>query len=324
MMLCRVADSLFWMSRYIERAENTARLVDVNLQLLLESSDAGKLEPEEHWLPILTSTGESNLYYKLFDTIDSESIMNFLTFHEGNPSSVFSCIMAGRENARMIRDQITEEMWEAMNRLYHYLKKSSNKYHVGQSALFEQFNTIKEYSHLFTGITESTFNHSVGYEFMKAGRFIERADKTGRIIGSKLHTLEDPNQTNWISHWGAVLRACSASTAYKQTYKMDVNSRKVLEMLIFSRDFPRSMFYSLLELQKAVHAVSGCPITHYSNEAERLCGRLISQFSYASIDEIMNQGIDNFLEQSYASMENLTLELSNQYMFFPVIDPATE
>ncbi len=324
-MLCRVADSLFWMSRYVERAENTARLVEVNLQLLLDSEALRNGRVEAYWGPMLHSTGDRSIYDGLYDEINSQNVMEFLTFNSRNPSSIISCVKAARENARMIRDQITEEMWETLNRLYHYIKKTS-QFPIGHSGLYDSFRQVKEYSSLFVGITESTYNHQVGYEFMRAGRYLERAEKTGRIIDSKQHLLEyaEDQRSAAIIEWGAVLRATSAFPAYQQAYRSDVRPLHVLELLISSRNFPRAMLFCLNELQRSIHAISGCPVTHYSNEAERLCGRLISQLNYTSMQEMVERGVHEFLVHVQKEIEKITVELSQQYMFFPVIDPAAE
>lgn len=323
-MLCRVADSLFWMSRYIERAENTARLVDVNLQLLLDADRISPTPEKDFWLPTLESTGDAAIFSKLYDDANNDNVMEFLTFNRDNPSSIISCVFAARENARMIRDQISGEMWEIVNRLYHHLKRGSS-YHVGHSSLYDLFKEIREASALFAGTTESTHPHDVGYEFIKIGRFLERADKTGRILDSKKHLMSDEQaDPATLTHWGAVLRACSATSAYQQIYQMDFRPSRILALLIFSRNFPRSVLFSLYELQAAIHAVSGCPVSHYSNETERKCGRLISALSYTSIEEVMQGDVHEFLQGIKRDIEGVAMDLSQQYMFFPVIDPANE
>ncbi len=323
-MLCRVADSLYWMSRYIERAENTARLVDVNLQLLLDAERQTDSAQDAFWRPLLVSTGDITIYEKLYPEIDSEPVMEFLTLNRDNPSSIISCIFSARENARMIRDQISEEMWEVINRLYHYLKQCG-KPQIGQGSLYDLFSRIKEYSHAFVGIAESTFPHQVGYEFIKAGRFLERADKMGRMLLSKVQLLDDsPEDASKLVQWAAVLRACSAMSTYRQSHKVEVDPSEVLRLLLFSRTFPRSMLFSLKEFQAAIHAISGCPVTHFGNEAERRSGRLISELSYSSVEELRQRGFVSFFEYAHREMDVIGSELSQLYMFFPVFDPATE
>jgi uncharacterized alpha-E superfamily protein len=180
-MLCRVADSLFWMSRYIERAENTVRLVDVNLQLLLETDGANEETIATFWRPIIESTGDMPLYRKRHDNFESQSVMEFLTFDRDNPSSLIACVGAARENARMIRDQISEDMWEVINRLYLMLKRTDPK-KIWRSGPYDFYKEVREYSNLFQGYTASTYPRETGYEFIMVGKYLERADKTGRIL----------------------------------------------------------------------------------------------------------------------------------------------
>jgi uncharacterized alpha-E superfamily protein len=327
-MLCRVADSLFWMSRYIERAENTVRLVDVNLQILLETDGANEENITTFWHPIIESTGDLPLYSQLFDDFESHSVMQFLTFSRDNPGSVISCIAGARENARMIRDQISEDMWEIINRLYLFLK-NTNPEKIWDTGPYEFYKEIREYSNLFQGVTESTYPHQVGYDFIMAGKFIERADKTGRIIRAKL-LMDDfwgkRNEHNPLdtAQWVSVLRACSAEEIYQQTFSQDVSDLEVIEFLILSREFPRSILFCLNKLQYHIHAVSECPSTHFSNEAERQCGKLIANLNYCKISEIDENGIADFVADIHSSIEKITIELNKRYMFFPIVDPVAE
>jgi uncharacterized alpha-E superfamily protein len=328
LMLSRVADSLFWMSRYIERAENMVRLVDVNLQILLETDGANTDRINTFWHPIIESTGDLPLYSKLYSDFESKSVMEYLTFSRQNPSSVINCIANARENARMIRDQISGDMWEIINRLYLMLKNTDPK-KIWKSGPHDFYKDIREYSNLFQGVTESTFPHSVGYEFLMAGRYLERADKTGRIITAKLlmdslwrsQQAINPFDT---AQWVSVLRASSAEEAFLQQQSKDVATKEVFRFLVLSRGFPRSVLFCVTELQKHIHAISGCPITHYSNEAERVCGILIAKLSYCRVEEVFEEGIESFMKEVHKFIERITIELNDSYMFFPVIDPVND
>ena len=326
-MLCRVADSLFWMSRYIERAENTARLTDVNIQLLLETGHTDDDLVHAHWRSILDSLGDLALFEVHYDCLDTPNAVEFLTFSRRNSSSVLSCILAARENARMIRDQISSEMWEISNRLYLYLKGQdpSRVLSKGTSDFFQQ---IKELSHLFRGMTDSTFPRKVGYEFIKAGCYLERVDKTGRILDAKHRLLEATDaqhgSADEVVQWVSVLRACSALEAYRRVYVGDVLPKQVVSFLVLSREFPRSILFSLNQLQYALHAVSGCDISHYSNEAERACGRLISKLVYSTVDDILKEGLHESLATIEETANLIALETANKYMFQPIIDPVAD
>ena len=325
-MLCRVADSLFWMSRYMERAENTVRLVDVTLQTLLDSDTSSENKRYAHWLPILSSLGDDGLFEKLDLPHTSLAVTEFLTFNPKNPSSVFSCIAGARENARMIRDQISSEMWETINRLYLYLKRTDPE-EVCSELDFDFFEAIKEYCLLFQGITETTFPHKLGYEFITCGMQLERADKTCRILDTRrfMPSAEHEDQAAVAAmQWSAILKGCSALDAYHQQFVAEVRGPSVRQFLILSREFPRSVLYCLRRLQAAMHAISGCPLSHFQNEAERRIGMLISKLNYANADDLERKGAERLLSEIESDLSDIALELCNQYMFSEIYDPAAE
>ena len=325
-MLCRVAESLFWMSRYIERAENTVRLVDVTLQSLLESDTETDDILIRHWRPILSSLGDLPLFEKYYEVHNNETVTDFLMFSRDNLSSVYSTISSARENARLIRDQISSDMWEVINRLHLYLKVcdiATLKQH-GYEELFEQ---VKEMSQLFQGVTDSTFPYRIGHDFITIGKFIERADKTGRILDSKYYMISETSSGEdalAIAQWTALLSGCSALEAYHQVYVTDVTPENTIDFLLLSREFPRSVLFSLNRLQSAMHAVSNCPLNYYSNEAERLCGLLISQLNYARVPEIVENGLHRFLADIQNTINLIGIELNKRYMLTQFIDPAAE
>ena len=325
-MLCRVADSLFWMSRYIERAENTVRLVDVTLQTLLESEHGSEEISFSHWKPILTSLGDLELFESQHPGKTSYDVTFFLTFSTENPSSVFNTIAFARENARMIRDQISSEMWETINRMYLFLKKTDAE-KVCSELSFEFFHSIKEFSLLFQGITEATFPHKLGYEFIICGRQIERADKTCRILDSKRHMRsaskaeDDALDTAQLA---ALLKGCSAFEAYHRIYVSQITGDHVRNMLILSRSFPRSVLFCVNKVQLAMHAISKCSIAQYSNEAERKIGLLISRLNYANEFDLQGDKADKLIEDIENALAEIAAELSNRYMLTEIVDPVAE
>lgn len=325
-MLCRVADSLFWMSRYIERAENTVRLVSATLQSLLESEFARDEIGYSHWQPILASLGDQDLYEELYERRNSDTVTEFLIFSRDNTSSVLASVAAARENARMIRDQISTEMWETINKLYLFLR-DTDAVSICRELNFEFFERIKEFSILFQGITESTFPHQLGYEFIACGRQLERADKTCRILDTKrfmASLIEDEIDALDDAQWAALLKGCSAFEAYHRVYAANVDAGNVRHFLLLSRDFPRSVLYCLQRLQMAMHAISRCPITHFSNEAERLIGLLIAQLNYATTKDLEGDGATRMIEVIEESLARIAIALSDRYMFSEIIDPAIE
>ena len=187
-MLSRVAHSLYWMSRHIERAENMPRLLDVNLQFLLDFQGFDDAGLKEHWGSILASAGDEALFATVHETADSRTVTDFLAFDLRNPRSILSCVFAARENARMIRDQISTEMWETMNEMYLFLKDRSAT-DIWIAGPYDFFQHIKRHSHLFQGLTDATYPRSEGWEFIQFGKWIERADQTTRILDVKYHIL---------------------------------------------------------------------------------------------------------------------------------------
>lgn len=324
-MLCRVADSLFWMSRYLERAESTCQIVDVHLQILLDSGSHQDTNPFHFWSPVLMSLGDEKIFANTYENYTHENVTEFLTFSTQNPGSIFNCVFSARENARMIRDQISTEMFEIINRLYLKLKQNSS-YSIGQSRIYDHFLQIREMVYLIHGFIETTVPRLVGYEFIKAGQYLERADKTGRLIHSWVYKTEQEQNTELENddYLLSILRSCNALKFYQQEFKSRVLPKNVIRLLLLSRVFPRAVFFSLIEFQKSIHSISNCPTTHYSNEVERLSGLLISELNYLVLDTVIEEGIHPFLERIHEKIEAIAVEFSNQYMFFPVVDPTTD
>lgn len=323
-MLCRVADSLFWMSRYIERAENTIRLVDVTHQTLLESDHSNEDVDFKHWLPALNTLGDLELYQELHQDHSSRSVTEFLIFNPSNPSSVYSCISSARENARMIRDQISTEMWEALNKLYLFIRRADSESICGELD-FSFFAQIKDFSHLFRGIIESTFPHDLGYDYVVCGREIERAIKTCQILGTKqfMPSMADSRDDALdAAQYAAILRSTTGFEAFHHEHGSDLDRPLVQKFLLLSRIFPRSALYCIQRLQLAMHAISGCSTSYYSNEAERLTGRLVASLIYAADDDLGDEKGDAMIEQIQTSLEEIATAFSLQYMGVGIYDPA--
>ncbi len=298
-MLSRVADSLYWMSRYIERAENNARILDVNLQLLLDLGNQPTAEAAAHWVPVIASLEETEFFDSLYQTPDGKSVTAFVTLQKKNPNSIFSCLSLARENARTTREQISSEMWEQINRLYLFVKGDAAK-RLLRTSPHEFCKRITAGSHLFQGITDATMTHGEGWDFIRIGALLERADCTSRILDVKYHILlpsgERVGGNIDTIQWMAVLKSCSALEAYCKLYVSQVAPWKVAEFLITHRDFPRSIRYCIDSLDSALHRISGVDENHYANEAERLSGRLRSDIDFVTIGEIFAFGLHQYLE----------------------------
>src|SRR5437868_10859462 len=299
-MLSRVADSLYWLSRYIERAENNARIAEVNLQLLLDLTNQWNADPQQQWDPIISSLEENELFVSLYEAPSGQAVVDFVSLQKQNSNSIFSCLSRARENARTTREQISSEMWEQINKLYLFVKSDSAKKLVRTSP-YEFFKRIVTGSHLFQGTTDATMTHGEGWDFIRIGKLLERADCTSRILDIKYHILlpsgEKIGGNIDTVQWMSVLRSCSALEAYRKIYFGQVAPWKVAEFIITHSGFPRSIRFSVDFFDGALHHISGSNETKYANEAERLSGRLRYDLDYATIGEIFKFGLHEYLEQ---------------------------
>lgn len=315
-MLSRVADSCFWLSRYIERAENMARLLDVNMQLLLDHASAPPDAKGGFWEPTLATLEDQELFREFYPAVDQDAVMEFLTFERKNPNSIRSCLATARENARTVREQISSEMWEQLNTLYLYLQSPAARADFLGSP-YDFYKRIIDGSHLFQGITDSTMSHSEAWQFLRMAKFIERADNTSRILDVKYHILlpsgERVGGAVDLTQWMAVLRSCSAMESYLKVYVGNVLPWNVAEFLILNDEFPRSLRFCLERMNHALHQISGTTDSHYSNEAERLAGLLSSNFSYTSIEQVFQTGLHEFLDQTQLRLAEVTEAVTQTY-----------
>ncbi len=326
-MLSRVAHSLYWMSRYIERAENVARLLEVNLQFLLDFQGLDETTHEEHWDSILASLQDQGPFGALHKVADSRNVTDFLALDLRNPNSILSCVYAARENARMIRDQISAEMWQIINELYLFLK-ARDATEIWATGAYEFFQEIKRHSHLFQGLTESTYSRNEGWEFIQFGKMIERADKTTRILDVKYHILlpsvEDVGGAVDTAQWQAVLRSASALESYHRFYVHEILPWKVAEFLIFSESFPRSLHYCVTQIDGFLCRILAESGTRRRTEAGRAAGRLLADLQSLTITDILEQGLHEFLVDVQKSLDRIGDEVIQTTMFYPVEVPPEE
>jgi uncharacterized alpha-E superfamily protein len=320
-MLSRVANSLYWMSRYIERAENIARILDVNLQLLLDFRNLDDEGLRDHWMPIVQCTGDQESFVAQHQRATAAAVAEFMVFRLENPNSIVSSVSQARENARMVRDQITVETWEELNRLYLFML-SPAAMQLWLDSPTDFFNEIKASSLQLVGLSYATHMHNEGWWFSQAGRFIERADKTSRILDVRYHTLparglpKTVNQTE-VLEWSAILRSCSAWDIYKSVYGADVHPRDVAELLLLNEDFPRSVRFCVDRLNDALRRISGVATRRFSNDAEKLSGRLVAELQFSTIDEVFAAGLHDYLDQLQRKLNAIGEALFNLYIFQP-------
>jgi uncharacterized alpha-E superfamily protein len=293
-MLSRVADSIYWMSRYVERAENVARFVDVNLNLMLDTPIV-----DQQWQPLVNITGDHADFAKRYGPVaSSQSVLQFLTFDRENPNSIISCLRAARENARSVREIISSEMWLQLNTFYLMVNSAASS-GTGFESPHNFFNEVKQASHLFTGITDATMTHGEGWHFCRLGRKLERADKTSRILDVKyfilLRSVADVGTIYDDVQWVAVLRSASAFEMYRKRHGR-ISPAAIVEFLLLDGEFPRAVRFCLNSARDSLHAISGTSIGSNRKQAEKLLGHICSDLAHANVDDIVKGGLHEYLD----------------------------
>ena len=312
-MLSRTADHLYWMSRYTERAENTARMLDVNYQTaLLGQTEAAE---ERSWRGLLSISELLPAYTQRHKAVRAREVMDFMVKDESNPSSILSCLSAARENARAVRGTLTTEVWETQNQTWLEVKRmaSSDNFARDPSPFFEW---VKFRSHLSRGVTVGTMLMDESLHFMRLGTFLERADNTARLVDVKFHggTTDfldaAADQEGDFYHWSAVLRSVSAFEIYRKVYRDVIRPERVAELLILKADMPRSLHASLAEVLNNLERVTSDP----QSETLRRAGKLRAQLQYGRIDEILATGLHAFLTQFLDRVNDLGVQVSREFL----------
>jgi uncharacterized alpha-E superfamily protein len=310
-VLSRSADHLYWMSRYIERAENTARILDVSDRMGLLPSGGGDSDGE--WDAVLKITGNAEEFYHRFPQADATAVIRYMTLDPENASSIYSTIRAARENARAERVGITTEMWEALNTTWLEVANLKPGRLEGRGHR-NFFDWIKERSHLFRGAAVSTMLRDERYQFLRLGTFIERADRTARILDVKYHVLlpdlADVGSAVDYFQWGALLRSVSAYRNFHHAYHDTITPVRVAELLIFNDSFPRSLHSCLDDIVNILGRIQG----PRGAEAARLAGELHALLHYGRIETIFQQGLHEFLSDFIRRNSQLSEEIQSAYL----------
>ncbi len=327
-MLSRVAESMFWMSRYMERAENTARFLDVHFQLLLDLNKITLMDPAiSFWEPLVLIASDWQHFHQFSDRYDAEPVTEFLVFNRDNPNSIASCIAMARENARSIIESISSEMWEQINGMYHSLQKKNVKLIRSDTRSiasggdpYSLFGEIKKGSHLFQGITDCTLSRSEGWEFIQIGKYLERADNTGRLIDVKYHSLRHQAGLHYgsvdVIEWMAVLRSCCALEAFRRAYHSKIEPDTILHYLMLDRDFPRSVYFCIAAAEEALWRISGSTRHKHLNGADQEAGRLLGDLSWASVDDFYRRGLREYMSELKRRLAHLGEQIHQTYFAY--------
>jgi uncharacterized alpha-E superfamily protein len=326
-MLSRVADSLYWMSRYLERAEHTTRLLDVNLSLMLDESASSS---DHRWLRLLQALSmpkkirwEGNPYV----------LADSLTFDMENKASVLSCVASARENARHVREQISTEQWHRLNSLYldvmrpeHRTRLHGESPQASSEAPSAFLIQVTEGIHQFQGITDSTMSHGEGWQFIQVGRFLERASATATLLEAYHDDLwaqpERAAESNQYLSWMGLLRSCTAFEAYCKVYTADLTPERILEFLLLDPEFPHSLRFSIESVERALEQISGKSgakmATGRAEQLHRIAGRLRSQLSFSGIDELLSSDVVHFLHSVQRQCHEIHESIYQLYVDYPI------
>jgi uncharacterized alpha-E superfamily protein len=313
-MLSRTADHLFWMSRYTERAENTARMLNVNYEtsLLPQSASAA----EAGWQGLLSISELLPAYTALHGDVNARSVMEFMVSDEDNPSSIISCLRAARENARAVRGTLTTEVWETQNQTWLEVNRmlKAGEFQRDPGKFFEW---VKFRSHLSRGVTLGTMLMDEALHFMRLGTFLERADNTARLVDVKFHAVDndfmgnaEKDQEYDFYHWSAILRSVSGFEIYRKVYRDVIKPERVAELLILRPDMPRSLHASLNEVVANLRLVA----SDQTSDTLRHAGRLRADLQFSRIDEILATGLHAFLTQFLDRVNTLGGRISRDFL----------
>jgi uncharacterized alpha-E superfamily protein len=302
-MLSRVADSIYWMSRYVERAENVARFLDVNLNLMLDAPLVGA----QQWQPLVDTTGDHEDFAERYGTANEEGVIRFLTFDADNPNSILSCLRAARENARSVREIIPSELWEQLNTCFLRVRDAAAGGGPERPQEFCAF--VKQSSHLFSGLSEATMTRNEAWHFLQLGRLLERADKTTRLLDVKyyilLRSVLDVGTPIDEIQWAAVLRSASAFEMYRKAHGR-IEPRRIVQFLLLDDEFPRAARFCLNTARTSLHAITGTAPGSFRNAPEKLLGQLCSDLAYTQVDEVINSGLHEYLDDFQTRMNRVS------------------
>jgi len=301
-LLSRVAGSLYWMARYIERAENVARVIEVNLHLQLDlPSTAANL-----WQPLIDASGDTAVFRDKYGSATQGKVIRFLAQDAANSNSIFTCLRAARENARSVRETISSEMWEQVNSMYLQMEGQWSK--IESRSLHETFRGIRLASHMFQGITDATMSHNEAWHFANLGRQMERADKTSRILDVNYFMLR-PSASGAGTpyedlHWAAVLKSVSGFEMYRKKHGR-IASRSVVEFLVLDREFPRSIHRSISRADDCLRAITGTPAGSFQYSSEERFETLKADLDSTTVDRIIQCGMHDYLDGLQLKMNTL-------------------
>ncbi|MGA2245062.1 MAG: alpha-E domain-containing protein [Verrucomicrobiota bacterium] len=305
------------MSRYVERAENIARFIDVNLQLVLDAPPG----QGQQWQPLVNATGDQEEFARRHGVATRDNVLQFVTFDPWNPNSILSCLQAARENARGVREIISSAMWLQLNKLFLMVKNAAAS-PIDLDSATEFFGEVKVSIHAFTGTTDATMTHGAAWHFSQMGRMLERADKTSRVLDMKYYMLlrspEDVGTPFDHFQWGALLRSVSAFEMFRKQHGR-ISPRSVIGFLMLDREFPRSVRFCLQDARDSLHLITGTPQNTFHNPPEKLLGQVCADLEFVTVDEIIRTGLHEYIDQLQAKLNLAGQAISERFFALQVL-----
>ncbi|TVR07865.1 MAG: alpha-E domain-containing protein [Planctomycetota bacterium] len=304
-MLSRVAEAIYWMARYVERAENIARFLDVTLSLSLDTPEEARIG---HWHALVSTSGDEEWFAQQYGNANQDTVLRFLTSDRAYASSLISSVAQARENARSVREVLSREQWECLNHFYHMVQHHQP---TGDDleALAGFYATVRRQAALFHGMSDHVWSHDEGWQFLRLGTSIERADKTSRILDVKYYLLSSGSPVAGAAfnlvQWSALLSSASADQSYRQRYH-ETTPDHVIDFLVFDAHFPRSIRHCVDTADHALHTISGTPIGSGSLHSERLLGRLRAQLAYGNAGEVHARGLHDYLDDVQGELNGVS------------------
>ena len=309
-LLSRVSDSVYWMARYIERAENVARFIGVNLNLQIDLP----LAPAHQWQPLIDTSGDTATFKERFGTATQARVIQHLAYDPENPNSIASCLRFARENARSVRETISSEMWAQVNSMY--LQIQSQRSLPEPERMLDAFREIRMGCHLFQGVTDATMTHNEAWHFMRLGRMLERADKTSRLLDVKyfmlLPSTRDVGTPYDDIHWSAVLKSVSGFEMYRKKYGR-ISPANVVEFLVLDDEFPRALRFCISSAGRSLQLITGTPVGAFRYRSEQLMGQLRAELDFTSVATVIRDGLHESLDRLQLKMNDIDSALRDDF-----------
>jgi uncharacterized alpha-E superfamily protein len=319
-MLSRVADAIYWMSRYLERAGNIARFLDVNWHLTLDTPGVRA----EQWAPLVRTMGDWEAFTEQGFAPSRNDVIRFLAFDAQSPNSIYACLSRARDNARTIREIIPTEMWEQLNMFYHMVREAAENSEAVLDNPYRFCEAVKLRDLTISGIAGDAMSHDEAWDFFRLGLLLERADKTSRMLDVKYFILlphpSDVGSNLDYVQWAALLKAISALEAYRRSHGR-IQPDRIVEFLLLDHHFPRSVLCCLVAAQECMHAITGTAMGYFCNPAEKRLGRLCGDLAYSGVDEIIARGLHEFTDDLQTRMNHVDEAVfATFFSAFPAID----